>query len=91
MNPFSELVKSKAFWTMILTAAISFLVTIIPSLDGVRNQLLEVFLVLGSVLVGGFSVEAAAAAHGEAQVKAFNAQAQSAQVASAPKDDKWRG
>ena len=91
MNPFSELVKSKALWSMVLTAVISFLVSIVPALDTVQSQLLEVLLVLGSVLVGGFSVEAAAVAHGEAQVKAFNAQAQSAQAATAPKDDKWRG
>lgn len=91
MNPFSELVKSKALWTMLLTAAISFLVSIVPALDAVRAQLLEVFLVLGSVLVGGFSLEAAAAAHGEAQVKAFNAQASAQAAAPSTKDDKWRG
>lgn len=76
MNPFSELAKSKAFWTMILTSVISFLVSIVPALDTVQSQLLEVFLVVGSVLVGGFSVEAAAVAHGEAQAQAYIAQSQ---------------
>lgn len=97
MNPFEGLFKSKAFWSMVLTALISFLVTLVPALDTVRTQLLEIFLVLGSVLVGGFSVEAAAAAHGEAQVKAMFVQQTMAQGASpqATKemldDDKWRG
>lgn len=76
MNPFSELAKSKAFWTMIFTSLISFLVSIVPALDTVQSQLLEVFLVVGSVLVGGFSVEAAAAAHGTAQAQAYIAQSQ---------------
>lgn len=69
-NPFAALVKSKQFWTMILTALISFLVSIVPQLETVRNELLTVLLVIGSVVVGGYSAVDAAAAHGEAQVKA---------------------
>lgn len=76
MNPFEGLAKSKALWSMVLTALISFLVSIVPALDTVQSQLLQVFLVLGSVLVGGFSVEAAAAVHGEAQAQAYIAQSQ---------------
>jgi phosphosulfolactate phosphohydrolase-like enzyme len=68
-NPFAALIKSKRFWTMILTAAISFLVSIVPALEAVRNELLTVFLVIGSVVVGGYSLEDAAIAYGEAQVK----------------------
>lgn len=83
-NPISALLKSKGFWTMLLTALVSFLVSLVPQFDAVRNELLTVFLVIGSVLVGGYAVEDAAVAHGQAQAQAYIAQSQlvSAQMAS---------
>lgn len=75
-NPFEALLKSKQLWTMALTALVSFLVSIVPALDAVRNELLTVFLVLGSIAVGGYGIEAAAAAHGTAQAQAYIAQSQ---------------
>lgn len=83
-NPFEGLLKSKGLWTMLFTALVSFLISIVPQLDSVRSELLMVFLVIGSVLVGGYAVEDAAVAHGQAQAQAYIAQSQlvSAQTAS---------
>jgi hypothetical protein len=86
MQVFVDLLKSKALWTMVITAVVSWLVSVLPGLDAVRAQLFDVLLWLGALVVGGFSAEAAAAAHGDAQVRAFVAQAQAAQsVAQAAK------
>lgn len=92
MNPFEDLFKSKRFWTMVLTSLVSFVVSIVPALENVRGELLTVFLVIGGILVGGYSLEDAAIAFGEAQVQAYAAKsqlvtaqtAQSAQAAGLP-------
>lgn len=76
MNPFEDLFKSKRFWTMVLTSLVSFVVSIVPQLENVRGELLTVFLVIGGILVGGYSLEDAAIAFGDAQVKAYAAKSQ---------------
>lgn len=73
-NPFSALFHSKRFWTMVLTSLVSFIVSIVPQLSEVRNELLTVFLVIGGVLVGGYSLEDAATAYGVARSQTVDAQ-----------------
>jgi hypothetical protein len=86
MDVFKELLKSKQLWVMLITAVVTWLVSIVPALDAVRSQLQDVFLVLGAILVGGYSVADTAKEYGEAQVKAYTAKSQlvSAQNAGIP-------
>jgi hypothetical protein len=93
--PLLALLRSRRFMVMVIGALVSIVISLVPSLEPARADLLNTILILAGIAVGGFSLEDAAAAHGEAQVKAFNAQSQSAQTAQAAtpsaKDDKWRG
>lgn len=62
LTPIVNLLKSKRFWTMVFTAIIDVLVSLVPDLAPARTELLTVITLLGAVLVGGYSAEDAATA-----------------------------
>lgn len=89
MEVFTDLLKSKQLWTMVITAVVTWFVSVVPAFDAVRSQLQDVFLLLGAILVGGYSVEAAAVKHGEAQAQAFMAQSRAQSAQSARNEKTW--
>ena len=49
--------KSRRFWTALITGLFSVIVVLVPSLAEYADTLISVSLILAAALIGGFSIE----------------------------------
>jgi hypothetical protein len=56
------ILKSKRFWTMLIEAIFMIVVSLIPELEENAPQLIEASVLVAGLVIGGYSLEDAAAA-----------------------------
>lgn len=62
MAGLNELIRSKRFWTMVLGAVVSTIIATVPGLEDVREELLQVLVVIVGLVIGGYTLEDTASA-----------------------------
>lgn len=70
LDPFLALLRSRAFILSIVTAIISAVIIAIPSLEPMRDELINVIVGLALALIGKMGLEDAAEKFGAAQTQA---------------------
>jgi hypothetical protein len=61
IGPLLELLRSRKFMVALMTLAVDVLIAYVPALEPARAELLVVFTLIGSLLVGAIAWEDAAA------------------------------
>lgn len=69
LDPFVALLKSRAFILMIVTAFVSAIIALIPELEPMRDELINVIVGLALALIGKMALEDSAAKWGAARVE----------------------
>lgn len=57
IGPLLNLLRSRKFMVAVLTLAIDVIIAYVPELESVRAELLTVFTVVGSILLGAIAYE----------------------------------
>ncbi len=67
LSPFVALLKSRAFILMVVTAAVASLIAAVPSLEPMRDELINVIVGLALALIGKMAIEDGAEKYGAAR------------------------
>lgn len=67
LSPFVALLKSRAFILMVVTAAVASVIAAVPSLEPMRDELINVIVGLALALIGKMAIEDGAEKYGAAR------------------------